>query len=123
MKNYVEEGEYLPFTTPGAGVVSGTPVRIGSLVVVPTVTVTAAQVTADATIKFTAMVCGVATVPKVTGGGTAWTEGAAIYWDNSATNFTKTVISDTNDHLVGTAVAAVGDSVATGAVRFDGVVR
>lgn len=123
MKTFVQKGDVLALTTPGAGVVAGTAVRIGSLIAIALVTVTAAQVTADPTVKFSALVKGVVTVPKPTGGGTAWTEGAAVYWDNSAANFTKTVISDTNDHLVGVAAAAAGDSATTGLLRLDGVVR
>ncbi len=121
--NYVQPGEVLPLTAPGAGVVSGTALKIGGLVVVPLVTITAAQVTADPTIKFSAMVTGVATVAKESGAGDAWTEGAPIYWDESADKFTKTVISDTGDMLVGVATEAAGDNDTTGKVRFDGVTR
>lgn len=113
---YVQPGEVLALTAPSGGVTSGVPLKIGALVIVP-------LVDALINVKFSAMVTGVAEVPKVTGGSTAWTEGVAIYWDESADNFTKTVISDTGDCLVGVATAAAGDSAATGLVRFDGVAR
>jgi predicted RecA/RadA family phage recombinase len=123
MQNYVAPGEVLTLTTPGAGVVSGTACRVGSLVVVPTITVTAAQVTADATIKFTAIVVGVVEVTRVHTGGTGWTEGCKVYWDDSAKTFTKAVISDSGDALVGVAAKATGDTDLTGWLRLDGVVR
>ncbi len=116
MENFVQEGEILTLTAPSGGVVSGTPVSIGSLVVVPTITV--AQ-----TLPFTGLAKGVIKGVKVTGGGTAWTEGLKIYWDASAGKFTKTVISDPGDALVGVATAAAGDSDAVGYIRLDGVAR
>lgn len=116
MKTFTQPGIVLPLTAPSGGVVKGTPVTIGSLVVIP-------AVSAAETETFSAELVGVFEVPKVTGGGSAWTEGIPIYWDASAGKCTKTVISDTGDHLVGVATAAAGDSAATGFVRFDGVVR
>lgn len=116
MKTYLQPGEVIPLTAPSGGVVSGRPVLIGSLPVVPLVT--AAQ-----TERFSAMVTGVVEYARATGGGTAWTEGLKIYWDESAKKFTKSVVSDTGDALVGVAVEAAGDSAATGKVRFDGVAR
>ena len=121
--NYVQPGKILSLTTPGGGVVSGSPYKIGSLVVIATVTVTADEVTADATIKFAALVEGVVTVPKTTSGGSAFVEGAKVYWDNSASKFTGAVISDSGDVVVGVATAAAADSATTGSVRLDGVVR
>lgn len=114
MKTYVQPGEVLALTAPGGGATKGTALKIGSLVVVPTVSASAAD-------KFSALVTGVATVAKVT--GVAWSEGSAIYWDNSASKFTATVISDTGDCLVGVATDAAASGDATGNVRFDGVVR
>jgi predicted RecA/RadA family phage recombinase len=116
MNKYVQPGEVLPLTAPSPGVVSGTPVTVGSIVVVP-------AFTAATGVQFSGAITGTFLCPKVTGGGTAWTEGVPIYWDASAGKMTKSVISDTGDHLVGVATAAAGDSAATGYVRFDGVVR
>jgi len=116
--NYVQPGEVLALTAPAGGVVSGTPYKIGSIIVVALVTVTAAEVTADATIKFSAMLTGVATVPKAT--GATWSEGQKLYWDDSAKKFTETNTSDT---LAGVAVAAALSGDTTGVIRLDGVVR
>jgi predicted RecA/RadA family phage recombinase len=98
--------------------VSGTPYKIGSLIVIATVTVTSAEVTADPTVKFSALLIGVATVPKAT--GATWSEGQKLYWDDSAKKFTETNTSDT---LAGVAVVAAGSGDTTGVIRLDGVVR
>lgn len=116
MENYVQPGSVLTLTAPSGGVVSGTPVTIGSIVVIPAVSAAEAA-------TFSAQLVGTFEVPKVTGGSTAWTEGIPIYWDASAGKCTKSVISDPGDHLVGVATAAAADGAATGFVRFDGVVR
>jgi predicted RecA/RadA family phage recombinase len=111
MKNYVEPGEVLELTAPSGGVVSGTAYKIGSLVVVATVTV--AQ-----TVKFSALVVGVVTHAKVS--AQAWTEGVKLYWDDSAKLFTTSAGGNT---LVGVAAAAAANPSATGSVRLDGVAR
>lgn len=111
MKTYTQEGEVLALTAPSGGVVSGTPVLIGSLVVVPLVT--AAQ-----TVAFSALVTGVATVPKAT--GTAWTEGAKLYWDVADTEFNT---SSSGNTLAGVAAAAADSADATGSIRLDGAAR
>lgn len=116
MQNYSQDGEVLALTAPSGGVTSGTPVTIGSLVVVPTVSALEAA-------RFSAQITGVIKGVKVTGGGTAWTEGLKIYWDASAGKFTKSVISDPGDALVGVAVAAAADGDAVGYIRLDGVAR
>jgi predicted RecA/RadA family phage recombinase len=113
MKTYVQPGEVLQLTAPSGGVVSGTPYLIGSLVSI-------ALVTAAETVPYSAMVTGTATVPKATGGGSAWTEGVKLYWDDSAKKFTKTSGGNT---LSGVAVAAAADGATTGVIRLDGVAR
>lgn len=111
MKNYVEPGEVLPFTAPSGGVVSGSCYLIGALLVVATVTANQGD-------KFSAYIGpGVVSGPKATG---AWTEGAKIYWDNTAKNFTTTVSTNV---LVGVAAAAAASGDTTGNVRLDGVAR
>lgn len=111
MDNYVAPGEVLELTAPSGGVVSGFPVLIGSLVVVPTVT--AAQ-----TEKFSALVAGVVTVPKAT--GTAWTEGLKLYWDVADGQFNT---SSSGNTLAGVAAAAALSAAATGQIRLDGMAR
>jgi predicted RecA/RadA family phage recombinase len=113
MQNWVQEGKVMTFTAPSGGVVSGTAYLIGSLLVIATIT--AAQ-----TEPFTGITRGVVTYAKP--GSQAWTEGAKIYWDNSAKNFTTTSSGNT---LVGVAAEAVGAGAGetTGKVRLDGVAR
>lgn len=111
MKTFVQPGEVLPLTAPSGGVVSGTAYLIGSLVVI-------ALVTAAENARFSAMLTGVVEHAKVS--AQAWAEGAKIYWDNSAKNFTTTAGGNT---LVGVAAAAAANPSATGRVRLDGVAR
>jgi predicted RecA/RadA family phage recombinase len=111
MDNYVAPGEVLELTAPTDGVVSGTAYKIGSLVVVATVT-------KAETLKFSAIVKGVVQHAKVS--AQAWTEGVKIYWDDTAKLFTTTVGSNT---LVGVAAAAAANPTATGWIRLDGVAR
>ena len=111
MKTFAEPGEIIPLTAPSGGVVTGTAYKIGSLVVVATMTV--AQ-----TLMFSALVRGTVSHAKVS--AQAWTEGVKIYWDDSAKNFTTTSTSNT---LVGVAAAAAANPSATGYVRLDGVAR
>src|SRR3972149_7807828 len=109
MKTYVSEGDVLTLTAPTDGVVSGTAYLIGSLVVIATRTV--AQ-----TLEFEGQVTGVVSHAKVS--AQAWTEGAKIYWDDTAKNFTTTSGGNT---LVGVAAEAAANPTATGRVRLDGV--
>ena len=109
--NYVEAGEVLPLTAPSGGVVKGTPYKIGSLIVI-------ALFSAAQTESFSALTKGVATVPKAT--GQTWSEGAKLYWDDSAKKFTTTSSANT---LAGVATVAAGSSDTTGKIRLDGVAR
>lgn len=111
MNNYVAPGEVVELTAPSGGVVAGTAYKIGSLVIVATMS--AAQ-----TLPFSALTMGVVDVTKVS--AQAWTEGAKIYWDDGAKNFTTTSGGNT---LVGVAAATAANPSATGKVRLDGVAR
>lgn len=111
MKTYAQEAEVVELTAPSGGVVSGTAVLIGSLVVVATHDAAVGE-------KFNGLAVGVVDHAKVS--AQAWTEGAKIYWDNTAKNMTTTVGSNT---LVGVAAAAAANPSATGKVRLDGVAR
>ena len=112
MKNFIQQGDVMTFTAPST-VTSGAPVLIGSLLVVPTID-------ADTNDLFTGVATGVVSGTKP--GSQAWTEGAKIYWDDSAKKFTTTSSANT---LVGVAAEAVGSGVSetTGKVRLDGVAR
>lgn len=110
MNNYIKPGRTMTFTAPGGGVVSGTAYMIGSLLVVAAATVAAG-------LPFEGMVEGVFTLPKAT--GTAWTEGALLYWDTGTSNLvTAPGVAARRVGCVATA-AASGD--ATGQVRLHGV--
>lgn len=52
--------------------------------------------------------------PKAT--GQAWAQGALLYWDNTAKNFTTTVSTNT---LAGHAESAALSADTTGAIRLD----
>jgi predicted RecA/RadA family phage recombinase len=107
MQNFVQKGDVLTFTAPSGGVVSGTGYLIGSLFVV-------AVVTAAAGDPFAGVVRGVATLAKASG---AWTEGAKLYWDDTAKNVTTTA---TSNKFIGHAAAAQASGDTTGAVYCHG---
>ena len=119
MKNFVQDGRILTLTPPVGGVVSGQAYQIEDLIVVATVTVTAAEALAGA--QFEAFVGpGVVTLPKAD--GETWTEGEKVYWDDG--DGVVTTDSDTGSNpLIGVAVAAAASDDATGTVRLDGVAR
>lgn len=110
MNNYIQPGDVLTFTAPIGGVVSGTPVLIENLLVIPTGD-------AEAGDPFEGATRGVFLVPKV--GSQAWTTGEVVYWDDDNTRFTTVA----NDARAGVAAAdaGAGAGVTTGIVRLDGV--
>lgn len=107
MKNYIQPGDSLEFTAPAGGVVAGTPVLIGSLVVVPTTTAAAGA-------KFNGDTEGVFTLPKTA--GAAWAEGQVLYFD-SATGAFATATGLTA-RRAGAATAAALAADVTGQVRL-----
>jgi predicted RecA/RadA family phage recombinase len=111
MNNFLKPGHTLTFTAPSGGVVSGAPVLIGKLLVVPTNTV--AQ-----TLPFEGMVDGVFSVSKAD--NQAWTEGQNVYWDDSAKVFTTVSAGNTR---AGTAAAAVAVTAGLiiGTVRLNAI--
>lgn len=108
MKNYIQPGDTLELTAPSGGVVSGTGYLIGALFVV-------AAVTAAEGATFAAKVTGVISLAKVS--AQAWTEGAKVYWDNTAKNVTTTASGNT---LIGVAAAVANNPSSTGLVRLNG---
>lgn len=113
MKNFIKPGECMTFTAPSGGVTSGKGYKIGQLFVVACAD--AAQAT-----PFEGCTCGVFTLDKAD--SQAWTEGALIYWDNSAKVCTTT---STSNLLIGVAAAAVASTggLVTGTVRLNGAGR
>lgn len=84
-QNFVQEGDSLDHVA-AATIVSGTPFKLGSMVVVPM----GDALTGQSVAVFTG---GVWDLPKVA--GTAWAQGDKLYWDDTAKNFTKTSSSNT----------------------------
>lgn len=103
MKNFIHSGETLTLTAPVGGVVGGTPVKIGSLVVIPTVTVAAG-------LPFEGRTSGLFTLPTDT--GTAYAEGDTLYWDAGNSRFTKSSAGNTKCAIAAAAKAS-GDASAS----------
>ena len=106
-KNDVQRGKIITLTAPAGGVVSGNMYKVGQLLVV-------AQVTAAATEPFSCDTEGVHELPKATG---ALTEGALLYWDDTAKDLTATA---SGNQLAGVAVAAAGSGDAVCLCRLNG---
>jgi predicted RecA/RadA family phage recombinase len=103
--NYVQPGNVVTLTAPSGGVVSGSFYKIGSLVV-------CAMASAAVGAEFEAALNGVWSVTKETHAtDQAWTEGMAVYWDNTNSRFTKTSTSNTR---CGYAAAAAGSTASSG---------
>jgi predicted RecA/RadA family phage recombinase len=109
MKNYLQHGDTLSLTAPAGGVVSGAPYLIGAGIF--GVAVHSAAEGEAFELRRRGVFSG---MPKAS--GAAWAEGAVLYWDNTAKNFTTTVGSNTR---VGAAVAAAASGDATGTVLLN----
>ncbi len=109
MKTFVQEGDVLEFTAPAGGVTAGTGVKIGDLLVIPTVS-------ALENAKFTGVRTGVVQHAKASSDD--WAEGEELYWDDSEGKFTST---SSGNYLAGAAAAAAGSNDATGKVLLFGV--
>lgn len=83
--NLIESGFQPVFTAPAGGVVSGQAYLIGTLLVVALSTVAAG-------LPFACNVRGVWALPKA---AVAMTEGAALFWDNTAKNATTVATANT----------------------------
>ncbi len=103
MKNYIQPGEKITVAAPAA-VASGAGVLVGAMF---GVAATAAASGADVTIVRK----GVFNMNKLT--AQAWTEGAKVYWNDTAKECTTVATSNT---LIGYAAGAVADPSATGPV-------
>lgn len=110
-RSYISTGDVLTLTAPSGGVVAGTGVLIGGMLVIPQETVAAGS-------PFSGYVTGVVSHAKAA--SQAWTEGALVYWDNTNKLFTTT---GTANYRAGVAVVAVGSGAGetTGVVRLNGL--
>lgn len=106
MKNFVRNGGNPTFTAPAGGVVSGSVYKIGVAIVVACATVAAGQ-------PFAGKTLGEFTMPAAT--GQAWTEGALVYWDDTAKNLTTTAASN---QKAGYATVAKLSAAATGTIEL-----
>ena len=106
MKNYIQSGDVLTVPAPAGGVLSGGIVIIGSLIGFATATAAAGVAVAVKT-------KGIFEVAKVS--AQAWTVGAPIYWDSTASN--ATTVSSANT-LIGYAAEAAANPTSVGRVRI-----
>ncbi len=101
MKNFVQEGNVIAFTTPSGGVTSGQAKLFGAILGV------AVADYAETTIgQYT--VRGVFTLPKLSTDVVA--EGAMLYWDSTNSRLTVTASGNTK---VGYASSAAGNGATT----------
>lgn len=107
MAVFVSEGDHIPYTPSGA-VAAGDVVVQGELVAIADHPI-AANVPGSLTPR------GTYSFPKATGGGTAITAGAVVYW-NTSTSKAQTTASTFKK--IGKVVTAAGDSDATVLVRL-----
>ncbi|MGE0606557.1 MAG: DUF2190 family protein [Pirellulales bacterium] len=104
---YMQAGDYIDYT-PGADLASGDVVVQGDLIGVAVRPITANTPGALA-------VTGVFDFAKATGGGTAITAGALVYWADGANQATTT---SAGNKLLGKCVKAAADADATVRVRL-----
>jgi predicted RecA/RadA family phage recombinase len=108
MKNYVQPGNTLPLTAPSGGVTGGVGYVIGAIFAV-------AHDAAAQGAEFQGATVGVFALAK--SGSLTFTQGEAVFWDNTAKAVKKTA---TGYFKIGTAIAAVGSSATTINVRLNG---
>lgn len=109
MKTFIQPGNTVEFTAPAGGVVAGVGVKIGDILVIPTVTAAAGA-------KFTGLRTGVVEHAKLA--AQAWTEGQQVNWDAGNSRFTTVT---TGNFRAGVAGAAAANPSATGIVILSGV--
>jgi len=104
MRNYVQSGEVLPLTAPYA-VAAGAGFLVGSLFAVAVAAAANGAAVQGRTV-------GVYDLTKASG---AVTQGAKLYWDNTAKNVTTTSSGNT---LIGVATQAAASGDATARVKL-----
>lgn len=115
MKVFENRGDIIELIAPAGGVVSGVPVEIGQMLVIP-------EVTAAATVTFAAAIRGVFTgLAKI--GSQAWTQGQNIYWDDGNSRFTTVAAASLRAGVAIDAVASGAGDTTTGSVYLDGGLR
>jgi len=122
MQNFVDTGQDFRVTlgsgetavVSGAGYLVGTKVGIVSVVLRNGQTVFKNQASAQGD---TIIVKLTGTYAVAKAGSQAWTQGAALYWDNTAKNFTTTASGNT---LAGVAESAAQSADVVGNIRLNG---
>lgn len=109
MKTYLQPGDVLEFTAPAGGVVAGTGVKIGDILVIATTTAAVGE-------KFNGVRNGVVEHAKLS--AQAWTEGQQVNWDDTNKRFTTVT---TGNFTAGVAAAVAANPTATGRVVLAGV--
>lgn len=107
MKNYVMDDRVITVAAP-ADVLSGAGVLVGTMFGV-------AAFDALSGVNVEIVTEGVFDLPKAS--AQAWTQGATIYWDNTAKNCTTTATSNTK---IGVATDAAANPSSVGRVRLNG---
>lgn len=107
MKNFISPGKTMTFTAPAGGVTSGTPVLIGSLLVIPVASAAAGAL-------FEGETEGVFTLAKTA--GATWAEGQVLYWDSATSSFTTA--TSATARRAGAAAAAAQNADTSGKVRL-----
>lgn len=102
MKTQLNKGKAIEITTPSGGYASGQPVKVGSLVGISSNT----YLQNDTAVIW---LLGTHLVAKTA--AQAWTAGALLYWDATASSFTTTSTSNT---LAGYAYADAASADTTG---------
>ncbi|OSM07357.1 DUF2190 family protein [Magnetofaba australis] len=108
MKNFIQPGDLVTLTAPTGGVSSGDGVLVGGLFGICAYDAAESEAVE---VRLT----GVVELPKATG---AITQGAKVYWDNTAKNVTTTA---TSNSLIGAVTQAAASGDATAIVRLNGV--
>ena len=108
MKTFLSEGKSLTYTAPAGGVVAGTGVKIGDILVI-------AETTAAVGEKFVGKRTGIVEHAKTS--AQAWTEGQQVNWDNTLKLFTT---GTTGFFKAGVAAEAAANPSATGKVVLHG---
>lgn len=108
MKNFIQPGDVVSVTAP-ADVASGVGVKVGVLFGI------AVRDAASGT-PIDIQTSGVVEIAKTS--AQAWTEGVAIYWND--TQKVATTASTAGNLLIGAAVAAAANPSPTGTVRLNG---
>jgi predicted RecA/RadA family phage recombinase len=108
MNNFSQPAESYEFTAPAGGVVSGTGVKIGDLLVI-------AEVTVAAGVRFNGLRIGCVEHAKLS--AQAWAEGQQVNWDDTAKRFTTVT---TGNFRAGVAGRVAANPSATGFVILHG---